>query len=184
APRLRVLELGIATSHHQDRTALTATRHVVGTPAYMSPEQARGRPAPGDRLTAIWALGATLYELLMGQPPFVGGSSSQVLARLLSEDVCSPRQINPGIPEALARICMRCLEVNPDRRYLSAGALATDLRRYLDGVSVIAPAIGLRFRLRRSWARSRSLWLLAGASSLVVLIVLGFLLHSYRSGTI
>ena len=184
APRLRVLDFGIATSDDQDRTALTATGQIIGTPAYMSPEQARGGRIPVDRRTDIWALGAILYEMLAGQPPFVGGSSSQVLARLLSEDVCSPRQINPRIPEALARICMRCLEEDPDRRYLSAGALATDLRRYLDGVSVFAPAIGLRFRLRRSWARSRSLWLLAGASSLVVVIVLGFLLHSYRSGTV
>lgn len=184
APRLRVLDFGIATSDDKDRTALTATGQIIGTPAYMSPEQARGGTIHVDRRTDIWALGAILYEMLTGQPPFGGGSSSQVLARLLSEDVCSPREINPRVPEALARICMRCLEEDPDRRYLSVGALASDLRRYVDGVHVLAPSIGLRFRLRRSWARSRPLWLLAGASTLVVLVILGFLLNTYRSGIV
>ncbi len=184
APRLRVLDFGIATSDEKDRTALTATGQIIGTPAYMSPEQARGDALHVDRRADIWALGAILYEMLVGQPPFGGDSSSHVLARLLSEDVRPPRQINPRVSEALARICMRCLEEDPGRRYQSAGALARDLRRYLDGESVSAPAIGPWFRLRRSWARSRPLWLLASVSSLIVLIVLGFLVHAYRSGIV
>src|SRR5579863_9026487 len=97
----------------------------------MAPEQAGASAV--DRRVDVWGLGATLYELLCGLPPFGKGQESEVLLRLLQGEVTPIGRRAPGLPPDLQRVVMKCLEREPERRYDSARALAADLRRYLDG---------------------------------------------------
>jgi hypothetical protein len=140
---------------------------LIGSPLYMAPEQA----VPGGRLDArtdVYALGATLYELLVGRPPFLGGSSLQVLYRTLHEDPLAPRKLDPSLPVALERVVLQCLEKAPERRYRSAAVLAEDMRRHLRGESVRARRYGAIRRARRLVARHPSTSLLSVAVFLVI----------------
>jgi serine/threonine-protein kinase len=143
-----------------------------GTPLYMAPEQVRaGAGRRVDRRTDVYGLGATLYELLVGRPPFPGGSAAQVILRVLDEQVTPPRAIDPTVPRDLATIVLQCLEKDPSRRYETARALAEDLGRWLDGEPVRARRASRAYRLS-VWAKKHRRALgIVGAAAVAVGVV-------------
>jgi serine/threonine-protein kinase len=134
--------------------AVTRTGEVLGTPQYMAPEQADTTLGPVASAADVYALGAILYELLTGRPPFDGPSPLEIIRRLLAEDVLPPRRLQPGVPRDLETICLKCLQKEPSRRYGSAAELAEDLCRFLAHETIRARPVGLLARLGR-WARRR-----------------------------
>jgi serine/threonine-protein kinase len=111
----------------------TATGIIAGTPSYMAPEQAAGRAEEIGPAADIYSLGAILYELLTGQPPFTADNPLDILLDVLSGDPTLPRRLNPKIPRPLELICLKCLQKSPPDRYASAGELADDLNRFARG---------------------------------------------------
>lgn len=176
--RARLTDFGIAKRVGVEE-GLTETGQVLGTPSYMAPEQAEGRPGELDPRTDVYGLGATLFDLLVGRPPFVGVSTWQVLNAVISEPPPSPHTLRPELDRALSAICLRCLEKEPERRYPSAQALGEDLQRYLDGEPVQAQPPSLARRMRRAAQRQR-VPLLALASLLSLLVALTFGLSQRR----
>jgi serine/threonine-protein kinase len=134
----RVTDFGLSRITAADASVARLTRSdvILGTPAYMSPEQALGDPVDGR--TDVWALGATLYEACTGRSPFERGDPLSVLMRVVRDDVPRPRLVAPGVPPALEAVILACLEKDVDRRYPSAAALAEDLERFLAGDAVTA----------------------------------------------
>jgi formylglycine-generating enzyme required for sulfatase activity len=128
----KIADFGLSKQLWAAAGGLTAAGQVLGTPAYMAPEQADGRPDATGPGTDVFGLGAILYDLLTGQPPFQGGTLAEVMRRAKEGLVPPPRRPDGHVPQALQRICLRAMAPDPGRRYPSAAALATDLRRYLD----------------------------------------------------
>jgi tRNA A-37 threonylcarbamoyl transferase component Bud32 len=128
----KIGDFGLAKTLEGGST-LSSSGAVVGTPAYMAPEQARGATHDVGPPTDVHALGVMLYELLTGHRPFEGQADIEVLQRVAVEDATSPAWFRAGIPRDLERICMACLRKNPAERYPDGTALADDLRRYLNG---------------------------------------------------
>ncbi|HEX8177175.1 MAG TPA: protein kinase [Pyrinomonadaceae bacterium] len=134
----KVTDFGIAKRLKED-TKLTRTGAVIGTPTYMAPEQAKGSSRHVGPAADIYSLGAILYEMLTGRPPFLPeDSETAITVRVLTEDPVSPAWHRPDIPRDLETICMKCLAKEPRARYASAAALAEDLRRFLDDESILA----------------------------------------------
>jgi tetratricopeptide (TPR) repeat protein/predicted Ser/Thr protein kinase len=154
--------------------ALTSTGMIVGSPWYMSPEQARGDRDFVDRRTDVYSLGTTLYELLSGRLPFTGESGIAVLMRLISEDPIPLARLNPAIPRDLDTIVMKCLEKDPGRRYESARALAEELRRYLEGEPIQARPGTFFYRMSKRIRRHRAL-VSTIAVALVLVLIFAFL---------
>lgn len=147
----------------------TRTGTILGTPAYMSPEQARGRVGEIGPATDVYALGAVLYELLAGAPPLRGESDPDTLRRICSDDPPPPSRIRAGIPSDLECICLKALEKDPLRRYPSAAALADDLRRFLAGQPTIARPLPAWSKAAK-WSRRHPSWVaLLGVSALALL---------------
>src|SRR5262249_12811524 len=140
AGRLSVNDFGVARMLEQP--GMTMTGEFVGTPAYMSPEQITAGRTPLDHRTDIYSLGATLYDLLTQQPPFTGERRDQVLAQILHKEPKAPRKVNPKVPVDLETICLKAMEKDPDQRYRTAGALADDLRRYVNRFAIEARRAG------------------------------------------
>ncbi|MGC4005693.1 MAG: serine/threonine-protein kinase [Pirellulales bacterium] len=145
----KIGDFGLAKLHASEtdvKTELTATGAVLGTPAYMAPEQvnsARRAGPPAD----VYSLGAMLYEFLTGRHPFRGATTTDTLLLLLTEDAKPPRQLVPAIPAELEAVCLRCLEKDPQRRYPTARELAEDVSRFLNGEPVSALRSGGVMRL-------------------------------------
>ncbi|MFO0878700.1 MAG: protein kinase [Gemmataceae bacterium] len=158
----------------------------AGTPQYMAPEQAFGDPNLGP-LVDVWALGATLYELLTGRPPFRAASARETLQLVVETDPVPPSHLQPSVPRDLETICLTCLEKDPTRRYVGARELAQDLRRFIDGQAILARRSSLSLKVRR-WVQRRplraalvGLLLLASLASLVALVsVLVVTLHGWQ----
>ena len=112
-------------------SSVTRTMEVLGTPSYMAPEQAAGETTKLSKRTDVYGLGAVLYQLLTGQPPFAGGTTYETIRLLLDTEPRQPRLLNPKIDRDLSTICLKCLEKDPQRRYSSALALAEDLEHWL-----------------------------------------------------
>lgn len=126
----RLTDFGLAKVFQSDDTN-TRTGTIVGTASYMAPEQAAGRVHDISPRTDVYGLGAILYELLTGQPPFREKHALDTLVQVLEGEPTLPRRINAGVPRDLERICRKCLEKNPDERYASAAEVAEDLERWL-----------------------------------------------------
>ena len=146
-----VTDFGLAKLVHE-ATQLTRTGVAAGTPSYMAPEQAAGHSGSVTPACDVYSLGAILYELLTGRPPFQAESAIDLLIQVMEREPANPRQLDRTISRTLATICLRCLEKNPVLRYPSAAALADDLERYLKGDLVEVQAARPWQRLLR-WGR-------------------------------
>ncbi|QEG42718.1 serine/threonine-protein kinase [Roseimaritima ulvae] len=151
--RPMLTDFGLA-KWHRDGTLLTRTGQILGTPAYMSPEQAAGRTDTGPAAD-IYALGAILYALLTGRPPHQGDTPGEILQRVLTCDPIAPRQICPQVPADLEHICMQCLEDEPENRYASAAAVAEDLSRWLAGHRIVSDRSSILHQLTRALSRDQ-----------------------------
>ena len=136
----------------ESESSVTHTLDVLGTPSYMAPEQAVGNNAAVSSATDVYGLGAVLYQLLTGQPPFAGGTTYETIKLLLDTEPRQPRLLNPKIDRDLTTICLKCLEKDPKRRYSSALALAEDLERWLKHEPIQARHTGV-FTRGRKWVR-------------------------------
>src|SRR5437762_181354 len=136
----------------ETESTMTRTLDVLGTPSYMAPEQAMGNNAAVSSVTDIYGLGAVLYQLLTGQPPFAGGATYETIKLLLDTEPKKPRLLNPKIDRDLSTICLKCLEKDPKRRYPSALALAEDLERWLKHEPIQARHTGV-FARGGKWVR-------------------------------
>ena len=141
----------------ETESSITHTLDVLGTPSYMAPEQAVGNNAGVSSATDVYGLGAVLYQLLTGQPPFAGGTTYETIKLLLDTEPRQPRLLNPKIDRDLSTICLKCLDKDPQRRYPSALALAQDLQRWLKHEPIQARRTGISMRARKWVRRNRSI---------------------------
>jgi len=160
---------------------LTLAGETMGTPSFMAPEQATGDAARIDRRTDVYGLGATLYALIAGQPPFAGTVPLDILRKVVNEEPTPLRQRVPSLPADLRAIVMKCLEKEPARRYDSARALAEDLGRFLDGRPVLARPTGSLYRLVKLARRHRALVAVAAAALVAISLTGGMWLHARRA---
>jgi predicted Ser/Thr protein kinase len=176
-----VMDFGLARDWHGEHTATGA---VLGTPHYMAPEQARGEVTRLDRRVDVYSLGATLYQVLTGQPPFTGANALEIVSRIQSEEPRPPRALDRDIPVDLEAIVLKCLEKDRSARYDSARAVAEDLERFLAGEPVQARAAGPLYRLRKKARKHRVLVALGSAALLVVSVALGQAILARREVTL
>ena len=162
---VKVADFGLARRINSTKD-LTRTGMLMGTPTYMAPEQTNDSSIHVTPATDVHALGAILYEMLTGRPPFLGAGTVETLLTLVITEAVPPRRLNPGVPRDLETICLKCLQKAPGNRYASAEALAEDLRRYLDGKPVVARPVGPLERVQK-WAQRRP-----AVAALIVLILL------------
>ena len=147
---VKITDFGLARMLHE-QSDQTRSGYAIGTPSFMSPEQASGRPDQIGKGTDIYGLGAILYELLTREPPFNGPSAIDTIQMVRFEMPIRPCLLNSRVPRDLERICLQCLEKKPEDRYPSARAMAEDLQRFLNGQTVQAYRAGpMRTMLRRA----------------------------------
>jgi hypothetical protein len=156
----------------KDDSRLTQSGVVMGSPSYMPPEQAAGRHGDIGPASDVYSLGAMLYELLTGRPPFRGATAMDTLLEVMEADPVAPRRLKADIPPDLETICLKCLEKAPSARYPTARALAEELDRYLKGEPIHArPASAVRKAV--SWARRHPGALAAAAAFVMVALAFG-----------
>jgi WD40 repeat protein/predicted Ser/Thr protein kinase len=162
----KITDFGLAKSLGSDSN-LTATDSIMGSPSYMAPEQAGGQSALVGKATDVYALGATLYEILTGRPPFRGPTVLDTLDQVKCAEPVPPSRLVPGLPPDLETIVLKCLQKEPVRRYESAFALAADLKRFLAGTPILARPVPL---WERAWQLCRLHPTPAALTALVVLV--------------
>jgi TolB-like protein/predicted Ser/Thr protein kinase len=165
----------------ETESTVTRTLEVLGTPSYMAPEQALGENVAVSKATDVYGLGAVLYQLLTGQPPFAGGTTYETIKLLLDTEPRQPRSLNRKIDRDLSTICLKCLEKHPQRRYPSALALAEDLERWLKHEPIQARRAGVVARSEK-WVRRNPTTALLVASLMALAAVVGW--NIWKSGLI
>src|SRR5437762_2532933 len=158
----------------ETESTVTHTMEVLGTPSYMAPEQAVGNNARVAGATDIYGLGAVLYQLLTGHPPFAGGTTYETIKLLLDTEPRQPRLLNPKLDRDLSTICLKCLEKDPQRRYSSALALAEDLERWLKHEPIQARRTGVLTR-GKTWVRRNPTSALLAASLIALAAAAGWI---------
>jgi hypothetical protein len=161
----KITDFGLA-KRLEEGTGLTQTGAVMGTARYMAPEQAAAKNEEIGPAADVYALGAILYELLTGRPPFTAAASLDVVLQVLGDEPVSPRQRNAKVPRDLETICLKCLRKKPHDRYVNAAALAADLRRFMEGEPITARPLG-EFRLATRWAKEYPLTAVATILALI-----------------
>jgi tetratricopeptide (TPR) repeat protein len=167
--RPHVTDFGLAKRVEGDGE-LTQSGAILGTPAYMAPEQATGRRGSVTTATDVYGLGAVLYALLTGRAPFVGDSVVETLDAVRTRPPEPPARLNPRVPRDLETICLKCLEKDPRRRYATAQALADELRAWLDARPISARRVGAA---ERAWLWCRRKPAVAALAAAVALAVVG-----------
>jgi serine/threonine-protein kinase len=164
-----ITDFGLA-KQVSNQSQLTMSGAIVGTPSYMPPEQAAG---DGDRVgprSDIYSLGAILYELLTGRPPFRAASPFETVRQVIENDPLSPRLVNPGVPKDLETICLKCLQKDPAKRYDTSQDLAAELQRFIVGEPIHARPVGKAERIWR-WCK-RNPYLATAISAAVACLCL------------
>jgi tRNA A-37 threonylcarbamoyl transferase component Bud32 len=165
----KISDFGLAK---QGDSAMTATGEVMGTPSYMAPEQAAGKAREVGPAADVYALGAILYDLLTGRPPFKGASVWDTIQMVTDAEPVPPSRLQPKVPRDLEVVCLKCLQKEPGKRYGSAAALADDLDRFLEGEPIVARPVSRPERLWR-WCQRKPL--VATLMAALVLVVSGSL---------
>jgi len=171
--RPRITDFGIARIAGTENTTshsaqLTRTGQSLGSPGYAAPEQALEGKA--DARTDVYGLGALLYHLLTGRPPFQGPTLDAILVQLRENDPLSPRHLNPTVPRDLETICLKCLHKQPEGRYATAAGVADDLQRFLDGQPILARPLS---PLGKAWRWMRRHPGIASMLAIIVLLIAG-----------
>jgi tetratricopeptide (TPR) repeat protein len=177
----KITDFGLSKQLDSDSTR-TRDGVVLGTPSYMSPEQAAGGRKPVGPVSDVYSLGAVLYEMLTGKPPFQGETAWETVRQVTADEPVSPRRLQPRVPADLETICLKCLNKEPGRRYASAADLAADLNRFLEGRPTVARPASVMERLWK-WSRRRpTAAALVGLGAITALLLLtgGFLYGQYQ----
>ncbi|HLW65768.1 MAG TPA: serine/threonine-protein kinase [Gemmataceae bacterium] len=174
----KITDFGVAKILEEDSHA-TRTGMVVGTPGYMSPEQARGESRTVGPAADVYSLGAILYEMLTGRPPFVGDTPLVVLLQVMSDEPLAPRRFDPKIPRDLEFICLKCLEKAPERRYRSAAELAQALELHLKGEILPVSRLTLWEDITRLVRRMPAV---AARVGILFLVIFVLILRAIQSG--
>jgi serine/threonine-protein kinase len=176
----KVADFGLAKLIVGGGASPTQTGEVLGTPSYMAPEQAGSQSGIGPAAD-LYALGAILYELLTGRPPFKAETPQETIRQVVSAEPVAPSRLRPKLPRDLETICLKCLEKEPARRYSSAAALAEDLRRFLDGEPIRARPVSPPGRAWR-WGRRHPVEALSmmAVAALLAAVAIGATVSSRR----
>jgi serine/threonine-protein kinase len=167
----KIADFGLAKRLDERGTGPTRSGSVLGTPSYMAPEQAEGRSSRIGPATDVYSLGAILYEMITGRPPFEAPTLLETLEKVRGEEPARPRQEHPDIPADLETICLKCLQKKPADRYASAADLADDLGRFLEGESIRVRAPSLIDLLRSTLNRTRDLPDLSRAARILRVLI-------------
>jgi WD40 repeat protein/tRNA A-37 threonylcarbamoyl transferase component Bud32 len=163
----QVTDFGLA-KRLQESATLTETGAIVGTPGYMAPEQASGKKGTITTATDVYGLGALLYAMLTGRPPFRGDTPLDTLIQVKEREPQPPSGVNRHVDRGVEMICLKCLEKEPDRRYGSAEALAEDLQRWLDGEPILGRPMRRSARLWRWCKRNRAVAALTATTGVLL----------------
>jgi WD40 repeat protein/tRNA A-37 threonylcarbamoyl transferase component Bud32/tetratricopeptide (TPR) repeat protein len=166
----RVTDFGLAKQVQGD-SDLTASGQILGTPGFMPPEQASARIHDIHEASDIYSLGAVLYNLVTGRPPFQADNQLDTLVQVIEREPIAPRQLNPNVPHDLETICLKCLEKRQQRRYASAQEVADELQRFLNGEPIVARPIG---RGARAWRWCKRKPALAALWTALAMLLLTF----------
>jgi WD40 repeat protein len=176
----KITDFGLAKDLESDAPALTHSGAMLGTPSYMAPEQARGRGEAVGPAADVYSLGAILYELLTGRPPFRAATPLETMVQVVHYDPVPISRLEPTVPRDLATVCQKCLEKEPGRRYASAAALADDLHRFLAHEPIVARPVGPIGRLRRWVWRNPVIAAVLTSAGVLAAVALGTVLWQWR----
>ena len=166
---IKVTDFGLARATEQ--SSLSLSGEMLGTPAYMAPEQILGHREAMDVRMDVYGIGATLYEMLTGRPPFVGSSTAETLQQVLHAEPTPPKKLAKDLPSDLESICLRCLEKSPAKRYASASELLADIDRFLNGQATVARPVS-RLEKARRWIQRNPMQFLSSIGLIALLIAL------------
>jgi eukaryotic-like serine/threonine-protein kinase len=166
----KITDFGLA-KRVGDASEMTGTGEILGTPSYMAPEQAWGQGDEIGPTTDVYGLGAVLFAVLTGRPPFQSASAWETMRHVVQEEPPNPRRLNPCVPRDLETICLKCLRKNPRQRYASAGAVADDLERYLNGQPIQGRPVGIVERVLRWYCRRPVVGTMAACLAVLLIAV-------------